>query len=236
MPNFFFLTCASDGKIVGKYPQQEKLHDGFHISSPYAIWEKHQDDPNFIVTGLTLKYQAKATDYISHTYYAKSEVFLISAKFYELLRSFRCQPFISLKAELGHRNKKYDFRFFLTRQGQEQYIDFQSTVFCVNNLSGGWDEVKIKDVEEYLPLLEKKRLEAIAARQRGEKDTMISIYKLALVPDALDFFVSNRGISKAIVSENLKTAIEAAGITGASFSPVSEYRQQGVSMNPPTLL
>ena len=232
MSNFFFLTCASDSKIVGKYPQQEKFHDEFHVNSPYAIWDKHQNDPNFIATGLALKYQAKVTDYISHTYYTRSEVFLISAKFYEVLGLFRCQPFVSLKAELGHRNKKYDFRFLLIRQGQEQYIDFQSTVFCIKNLSGSWDEVKIKDVEEYLPLLEKTRLEAIAATHRGEKDTMISIYKLAIIPDALDFFVLKRGISKVIVSERLKTAIETAGITGVSFSPVSEYRRQGVRMNP----
>lgn len=232
MSNFFFLNKATAPEIVGNvFPQQEKFHDGFHVNSPYAIWDKHEDDPNFIATGLALKYRAKATDYISHIYYG-NEVFLISAKFYELLRSFRCQPFVPLKAELGHRNKKYDFRFLLIRQGQEQYIDFQSTVFCINNLSGGWDEVEIKDVEEYLPLLEKTRLEAIAATHRGEKDTMISIYKLAIIPDALDFFVLKRGISKVIVSERLKTAIEAAGITGVSFSPVSEYRQQGVRMNP----
>lgn len=232
MSNFFFLNNVTAPEIIGSvFPQQEKFHDGFHVNSPYAIWEKHQNDPNFIATGLALKYRAKVTDYISHIYYG-NEVLLISAKFYELLGLFRCQPFVSLKAELGHRNKKYDFRFLLIRQGQEQYIDFQSTVFCIKNLSGSWDEVKIKDVEEYLPLLEKTRLEAIAAIHRGEKNTMISIYKLAIVPDALDFFVLDRGISKIIVSDRLKTAIETAGITGVSFSPVSEYRRQGVRMNP----
>ena len=65
---YYLMNRSTDPKIIGKFPQLEKMFDGFHGFYRYEAWGLFSDrrqTPMERVTGFKLYYHAKAIDWIA---------------------------------------------------------------------------------------------------------------------------------------------------------------------------
>lgn len=232
--DFFFLKESADLKIVGKYPQLEKMFDGFHGQYRYEAWglfNSRTTVPMKKATGFELKYHAKMTDWVSFVQVG-ADAALISERLYDLLCAFDPMPFISVDAEVGHRKKIYPYKFLCFTERYDHFIDFKRSRFFIGFASNWEKDVVINSFEEYS--LAQASLEE--ERTRTGKITRVNLIDLFI-----DLNKANKDLFKfqfrpeLIVSARLKEAIEKSGITGLKFEPAQGYKFHVLdySVNPP---
>ena len=219
---FYFLRDTSDTKIIGKFPQLEKMFDGFHgqhIFEAWGLFNSRTSVPMKAVKGFEIKYHAKMTDWISFVQVGFGAA-LISERLYDLFLSFKSMPFIAVDAEVNHRNKAYAYKFLYFTETYEQFIDFNKSRFYVGRLN--WEKnIEIKSLSAYQ--MAQESLEQEIAKTG--KISRVKILELHIDPDLADKDLFKLPfLTQYIVSERLKAAIETNGITGLIFEPAQGHK------------
>lgn len=237
--DYYFMDFSTDTKIIGsKFPQLNKMFDGFNALRRYEAFGLHSDHRNTPmkkVTGFELNYHSKVTDWITQSKFSTGMV-LFSENLYNLIQQFPCMDSIVVDAEVNHRNKAYPYKFIYFPKQYYQFIDFKKSRFYIN--CNGWiGDIHFSDYEQYdKKILEYENINKLEAEKTGSYKTQKYIRILELNLDASiidkDFF---RIFIHWIVSARLKEAIEAAGMTGMVFIPAQGHIEptMDVTVNPP---
>lgn len=223
MQQFYFLRDSLLPEHIGVFPQVEKLHDGFHTQNRFALWLDPPANQLPQAKGIKLKHRAKLTDFIIPIQYGTNAA-LISIKLFELLSSIPAKPWLEADAEVSLKGKIYPYKFLYFPKGQEEYRDFAHTVFFrYANATAPLENITLQNPEELRAFWEDCQRFNKEVSSRGEKTGAFGVQKVAIRPDAPDFFVLKYQPDRFVISERFKQAMEEAGITGVLFLPVSEY-------------
>ena len=214
---------SADLKIIGKFPQLEKMFDGFHAHFRYEAWglfNSRSPIPMKKVTGFELKHHARLTDWISFVHVGFGAA-LISEKLYNLFTSFRPMPFICVDAEVNHRNKSYPYKFLYFTHSFDSFIDFKKSRFYIGFTNKLERDVSIDSFD--ILQMHKDNLEGI--KQKTGVTNRVKI---------LDLFIDEKAVSldlfkfefhaNYIITARLKEAMEQAGITGLCFEPAQGHK------------
>lgn len=231
--DFYFLKESADLKMVGKYPQLEKMFNGFHFQYRYEAWGLYNSRtqiPMKKATGFEMKYHAKMTDWISFVQVG-TDAALISERLYDLLRSFEPMPFISVDAEVNHRKKTYPYKFLCFTERYDHFIDFKKSRFYIG-LTDWKKDIEVNSLEEYRAAQEILEEEWINTG-KGNRVALLELY--------IDLNIANKDLFKLqyrpelIISARLKEALEKDRITGLKFEPAQghKFHVLDYSVNPP---
>lgn len=216
------MNETSETKIIGKFPQLEKMFVGFHGLYRYEAWglfNSRNSAPMKQVKGFDMKYHSKMTDWISFVQVGFGAA-LISERLYNLFLSFESMPFIAVDAEVNHRNKTYLYKFLYFTESFEQFIDFNKSRFYIGRLD--WEKnIELKSLSAYR--MAQESLEQEIAKTG--KINRVKILELHIDPDLADKDIFKLPfLTQYIVSERLKAAIETNGITGLKFEPAQGHK------------
>lgn len=233
--DFYIMKYSADLKIVGKFPQMEKMFDGFNALEVYEAWGiiggKQVKEPIKQISGFKLRYHSKLTDLISFVQVGFNAL-IMSKRFYDLLQTFNCMPFISVESELTHRSNTYSYKFVLFQDVYPQYIDFNKSRFYIGFSSNWKSDVTISSYEEY----HRKTKELESLRDSTNERDYLEILELHINSSMVvkDVFLLPN-MAAFIVSSRLKAAIEEMAISGVKFLPAQGYIKHVMdySVNPP---
>jgi|GEM_PF-6669985 len=230
---YFFLKKSTDLKVIGKYPQSEKMcgedvgHYDYRL--PYSVrWIPSEGELKTSpkVDCFELKHHAKATDLISTVQVSSLAVVLISERFYQFLQKFNCMPSMAFQSQVVHRDKKLCYQFLYFPEYQNQFVDFNQSRFVLKTPVPGTyehkrEEITFKNFDEYLQkyqFLEHTRL----ASSNPDERYYIQAANLCINESVanLDFFRLRHPNDNFFVSAKLKESIEDNGFTGMEFIPV----------------
>ncbi|MBP6812507.1 MAG: hypothetical protein KA138_13355 [Saprospiraceae bacterium] len=238
---YFFLNHSTDLKVIGKFPQLEKMFDGYNAKRRFEAWglfSENRDTPMSSVSGFELKYHAKLTDWISAGYFGILNSILISEKFYNLLQTFNCMEYISVDAEVRHRGKSYPYKFLYLPKESNNVINFEKSRFYIGQSGGGgWlSDIRIESYQEYLQKNEQLKEHNSEALKTDGLLQDIYLRELHINNTIIDKDFFKLTIMVAlIISQPLKEAMEELKISGVAISPVEGYKRQvwDYSVNPP---
>lgn len=229
---FYSIRSSGNKKIIGHYPQIEKVTYNCHVwDDPKFIdriqFEKADFDP--IVSIPSLFKSSKTTDLIHTVGIGFVGKLLVSGKLKNLFENHRKTGLQFFKCPVIHRDKQFDDYWCLNIfEFDMDFIDFRKSQFLgkMNKAKGGnyVQNLSFKSYEIFKENLEKKR-------ELGFSQLFISKVKLNHSISE-DFFALQHveGTVKYIVSEKLKKLIEET-CTGIEFMPLemtlSQWLQGG---------
>ncbi|MFY7665485.1 hypothetical protein [Flavobacterium sp.] len=216
---FYYIQHPTDLKIIGNQPQIDQL---VYSTESFKFQEKLKNhyeidvSSEFILPKILLFKKTKLTDHIFGYMGEFMYKLIVSDKFMEILKDFRCQHFDVLPISVEtHSKLQYKYNLLTIRQSKLELIDFKNSKikqrFINTEGLSDYKEVSYSDLDTFLKDLKEKNLEG-----------KISIINLAISnSENLDFFFIRYtyGSIKYIVSDRLKTALVNAGITGIEFQP-----------------
>lgn len=220
---FYFMKESADLKTIGKYPQLEKMFDGFHAHYPFEAWgvfNSRNKVPMEKATGFKMKYHAKMTDWISFVQVGFGAA-LISERLFHLFSLYNPMPFISVDAEVNHRNKTYPYKFLYFTESFDSFIDFQKSRFYIGFGNRLEKDVVIKSFEAF---------EIINNTLDEDAKRTGDIKRVKLLELHIDINVANKDLFRFqyhtdyIITERLMLAMEEHGITGLKFEPVQGHK------------
>ena len=195
---YFIMKPSTDFKVIGKYPQLEKMFDGFNGQYRYEAWGLFSDrrqKPMEYLKGFKLYYHAKAIDWVKAAQFG-TDAGLFSLRFFNLLQKYDCMDMISVDSEVNHHDKKYPYKFIYFPQTHNQFIDFERSRIYLNR-SGWVGDVNVKNYEEFSNYLQELDERNRILNERKEYDQTRSMCFLELYLDEkkvnLDFFRLTRG-------------------------------------------
>jgi hypothetical protein len=228
LDKMYFLGRSTDISIIGsKYPQLEKMFDGFYADywyEAFGIKSPRRQTPMEQVSGFRLYYHAKVTDWISGASIC-NDMSLLSDKFYHLLQEYRCMDAVSIDSLVEHHKKTYPYKFNYYPNVYENAIDFKRSIFYIKYWDGKMEDIEFDNYEEYRKL--KDEFWVYNQNAPAEQTRLIKCSTLYFDETAceLDFFRLGALVSpRFVVTPALKEAMEAAGITGIRFEPAQGHK------------
>lgn len=221
--NYYSVKDSLDEEIVGKdYPQAYKFIKGYNPDAPkalFSLYDFRESLPNYTpeLDGIMLAGSAKLTDFVSNGF--SFELFIISKRVKKVLEKFHLCPHQFYPLGLYKRKVKYDYYLLKIASNYIDYVDFPKTTFIEFNFVGSkvFGDVSVNSKEE----LYQKREEVKARKGTSQTIWGNRIVMSDLFDKELDFFSITRIDAKLYVSERLKNAIEAEGLTGWIFTPAT---------------
>lgn len=230
--DYYFLQQSTDLSVIGKYPQLEKMFDGFNMKRNYEAWGLYSDvrrTPMEKVSGFQLKYHAKVTDWVSAAQFGTDSA-LFSKRWYDLLHQFACMKEIAVEAEIDHHKKSYPYRFIHFPEFHNHFVDFTRSRLYWAGRAGWMGDVQFENFGQYQKTAQEQQERNLAHRIRQEYEQVRDIRVVELFLDGskidLDFFRLVGLINRFVVSERLKNAIVNAAMTGMLFEPAQGHREQ----------
>lgn len=223
---YHLIHRSSNLKVIGKFPQLEKMFDGYHGQYRYEAWgllSPRRHSPMEKVTGFKLYYHAKVIDWIAAAQILP-DAGLFSKRFFDLLQNYRCMDSIVVDAEVNHHSKTYPYKFVHFPNSYHHFVDYSRSTFFTKDGSGHIRDNSFRDVLEYKNCIKNlddhnKILELSKDYHSFQYLKMKELY-LDQSKINLDFFrFSRTGPLAWVVSAKLKEAIESAGMTGMVFTP-----------------
>lgn len=229
------FSNSPDLKVVGKYPQLDKMFDGFNANRRHEAWGiidyAQKKEPMKKTTGFKLRYHSKLTDWISFVHVGFGAA-LISERFYSLLQKFNCMDSICVDSEVEHRGKTYNYKFLFFPKRYDTFIDFSKSRFYIGFTNEWKSDITIRSYEEYIR--KTNELEEIRKQTGGINHVLLlELYIDPLTADK-DFFILPH-LVRYFVSSRLKDAIDAHKISGIVFEPAQGYKKHVMdyTSNPP---
>lgn len=233
---YHFFTGSADLKVVGKFPQLEKMFDGFNMLRRYeafGIVGEERTAPKEKLQGFRLKYHAKMTDLISAAQFG-SDCKLMSDRLYDLIMGYKVMPHTAVPSEVVHRQKRQRYMFVYFPESYRHFVDFKKSRFFLyersihykgSHYKGAISFENYEAYEEEQARIDKQNK---GAYQTQKPTTYIEVSELFLDEQIvdLDFFCVPRFHPRNIVSDRLRKAVEVAGMTGIGFSPAQSFKRQ----------
>lgn len=223
---YFFMRFSTDPKVIGTFPQLEKMYTGFHGHYRYEAWglfSERRQIPMERITGFKLYHHAKVTDWVSAAQFG-TDSGLFSERLFQLLNAFDCMEMIAIDSEVNHRDRAYAYRFVYLPQTYNHFVDFHRSSFYLNGSNGRIMDIKFNNYQEYEKAFQEleKANEVVADSQAFEKMRSIRAHQIYLDENAInkDFFRLTKISIEWIVSERLKNAMESAEMQGMVFIPI----------------
>lgn len=220
---YYIVNDSLDEAVVGKdYPQAYKFMKGYDGDAPNGIIGLYKYDvefPDFIpdLDGIMLSGSAKLTDVVSNGYC--SDFFIVSEKVKRILEQYTLCPHRFYPLGLYKRKVKYDYFLLHIISVYVDYVDYNRTSFMdcdiFTNKKDG--DVIVTSLDDLL----QKRDEIKKAKGRSQTVWGERIVMNEHFDKETDFFVISRFDANIYMSERLKNAIEAAGVTGWVFTPAT---------------
>lgn len=213
-------------QIGNELPQiQESLAD-YDSKSPYTwrkkpLFGKMEHEPVFGT--LKLHHRAKRTDYLSCVYVNTLNDILISPSFWSAMQVLRLPPYQLFNVMVGKGERRFPYHIFHLYKTNSELIDYERSTFYMI----GTDSSMPSQYQTLERLSFANHYEYDAWYANRPKKCMGVCRKLYLLPTVeqhldiayLSLLIHGRGI---IVSEHFKNTVEAAGLTGAAFEPLTQ--------------
>lgn len=208
--------------VIGNvFPQVHKYIKGYDPEAHHALFSLYDyvdSLPDYVpdLDGMMLAGSAKLTDFLSSAF---TRMFIMSEKAKSVLEQYHLPLHQFYPLGLYKRKIKHDYFLFKYVSNYSDFVDYERTSFKEEYLIRRYDSMPffIKSKEEYWERRQKIKAE------KGDFWT-ISGDKIVMNKDfdhELDFFEICILDSNTYVSERLKNAIEAAGLTGWEFTPAT---------------
>lgn len=219
---YFKFDYSLNEQIVGAdYPQVHKFIKGYNpdgIESLYSLYKYKTSFPDYTpnLDGLMLAGYAKLTDFVSNGFSAR--FFILSAKAKLLFEQYNLCNHQFYSLGLYKQQKKYEYYLLNIISDYSNAVDYEKSSFVIYQIgnSRSCQEVNIESKDVFLLIDSKiKKEKGISWGVWSEKITL----KNSL--NDLDFFEIGKFDSNTYISERLKNAIEAAGLTGWEFTPAT---------------
>jgi hypothetical protein len=215
---YYKLEESNDPKVIGKDdPQIFEITKGYKTNGEHSIhnlryyYEKFPENNEIDFSCFTITKNVKLTDLMSCAY--NTNGIIISKKFKELLEKFSLLDCKFYSIDIKRSNeiiKDYFWMHILENKSiVNKWIDFENSVF-VDFLNG--NKLDINSYEDYQEMAKQVKLTSsinyVKCKKYLLKDT---------INCEIDFFDSCY-LAKYIISENLKSAIKDANLTGMEFT------------------
>ncbi|MBU6343593.1 MAG: hypothetical protein KGS48_19000 [Bacteroidetes bacterium] len=227
---FYSIHASSDLKIIGKhYPQLDRMFAGYNALQPWAAFgllPNGTGSPYTNADDFKLKYHAKVTDWISGAAIGFPEM-LISKRFFELLCNFNCPEWVIVDATVNHKDKILPYKYIRLSHRYATFINLRKSKFKIVDSAEEPNSVEqiIKSPHEIEEIRQRLHAENMkfSAQNTMNKCSYLRFAEVYLDEQSInkDFF-SVPLITKFLISERLKEAIEAEGINGVQFKPFVE--------------
>jgi hypothetical protein len=222
---FYSIHASSDSKIIGKhYPQLDRMFAGYNALQPWAAFgllPNGTGRPYTNADDFKLKYHAKATDWISGAAIGFSQL-LISERLFSLLSRFNCPDWVVVEATLNHKDKILPYKYIHLSHSYPSFIDLGKSRFKIvdSELEPNSIEQIIKSPHEIEEIRQRLHAENMkySAQNIMNKCSYLRFAEVYLDDKSIDKdLFSIPLLTGFLVSERLKEAIEAEGITGVQF-------------------
>lgn len=227
---YYFMNASADSKIIGRhYPQLERMFAGYNALQPWAAFgllPNGTGSPYTNADDFKLKYHAKATDWISGAAIGFSQM-LISDRFFNLLCNFNCPAWVVVDATVNHKDKRLPYKYILLTDTYPSFIDLRKSKFKIVDSAEEPNSVEqiIKSPQEIQEIRQRLHTENLkfSAQNTLDKCSYLRYSAVFLDKQSIDkdFFLIPLS-AKFIISERLKIAMEAEGISGVQFTPFVE--------------
>ena len=198
---YFIVEDSLDEKVVGKdFPQAYKFIKGYNPDAPnmlFSIYKYRESFPDYIpdLDGIMLSGSAKLTNIVSNGF--SPFFFIIDERVKQLLEQYKLCPHRFYPLGLYKRKVKYNYFLLYIVSNYIDYVDCAKTSFIEYNIASG--------------------------KKKGYTQTIWGnrIVMNDQFDSELDFFTITRIDGRQYISERLKNAIEANGLTGWVFTPAT---------------
>ena len=216
--NYYLIKRSSDIEEIGdtkqtifKPPYNPTLPNTFKDIKVGGSIDFELRVPEFLLAPY-----AKITDFMRMASISYSTVKMISPRFLELLQNFQLADHQLFKTKVFDKTRGWDYYFFyFTQTFDEEYVDFEQSEFVITHISRIISPIEINSFEEF----KEKRREV--RNDSNTVDYISLVFKTEKIP--YDFFRIYKTFYRGFfVSERLKEAIEAAGLTGMTFKLAGE--------------
>lgn len=221
---YFTVKDSLDELVVGKdFPQAYKLMKGYNPDAPqalFSLYEFKDSFPDYVpaLDGIMLAGSAKLTDFVSSPFSA--DLFIISERVKQIFEQYNLCPHRFYPLGLYKRKVKYDYYLFHIVSNCIDCVDFRKTSFMEYDL---FSKKKFADafVNSKADLYQQK---SIIKKEKGISRTIWGerIVMNEHFDKELDFFSIGIIDGGTYISERLKNAIEANGLTGWDFTPTTK--------------
>lgn len=213
---YFRLECEYKKEIVGPYPQSEGMAEYYQYDSTNSIRNLNYDndfEPN--LDAIQLVKAAKLTDRLSVVVIGSLIGIIISKEVKSLLKNYELPKHQFFRAKvLNHQRQEVkEKQYFLFRilEHQNQHINFDKSEFYIRE----WGGVDLGTID----ITKAQDLEVSSMEMGLGVGQFVTPRFITLYPEAQFDIFSFRRFAGFFVSERLKNAIEAAGLTGMRFEP-----------------
>lgn len=185
----------------------------FDYQHPHA--EGNLDDeefPSFIpkFSPLVLTAKSPRTDVISDGGAIGGIGFIVSKRLREILESFNLMPHRFYALETFHKGERIEDYYWmqLIRINTFEWIDYSKSDFTIENGIGAFEDITINNAAEMKDA--SMTYNGFIAQLRVKNVVLNNLY----LKNPLDFFLFDRIVYGAIISESLKNRLEKEKITG----------------------
>lgn len=205
------------------------MSDGYDRYAANSVWKLLDQPIDFTpnLNSFKLEHKAKRTDLISTVSSGSCVIMgnlLISKTKENIFENFKIPPHQKFEANLTAGKKHYPYFVFHFLGDQNEYIDYEKSVFFIGNQFGfKIEDVAISSYNEYLNLFSKLETEhkKTGSYRKRIRAAQIFIDKAKV---NFDFFRLRHIVDHFVVSEKLKDELLANNFTGADFINFDEIK------------
>lgn len=223
---YYIVKKTRDEKIVGSdFVQVHSFIKGYNPSAPnalFSLYKYNESFPNYVpdLDGLMVSGSSKLTDIVSNGF--SGWFHIINPRVKTLLENYNLCPHRIYPVGLYRRKIRYDYFLLSTLSNYTDFIDYEKTSFIIHEDMGNKENnecIKICSKTEYFEMNDKLKKERGVLWSIDANNIVMS----ESFDSNLDFFKVGSFDSNLYISERLKLAIEAMGITGWDFIPATNF-------------
>jgi hypothetical protein len=224
---YFRIYRTSDTKVIGESPQISEgiFHSTFDSSRNLSMLLFEKAKENLEVPKAKLKKKAKLVDILSASFLSPGQ-FFISTKLKNILTKYEYKGLEFFQTSIISNDKEIeDYWIINPFKSNFSFLDISNSEFVFTDSMGSVvnEAIKFKDVNEYLEVFEKNKIDAIKIGYPNFKP--LAIHKISLKEETDIGAFSISGVYGGIgifVSEVIKNEVEEAGCTGIIFTELNE--------------
>lgn len=217
--DYYKITNSTDLREIGISGQVQTIVPEFSTTEQYESINKlplkDRVDFSFVPPAFKLEAKARKTDWLNNVF-VNSRMITISPNFFNLMKGFSLPNHQVFPASVFYKGVEFNYYLvYFYPPVEEEFVDFERSDFIRAHFGFFKEKLEINSLEDYK-----------IAKDQIQLPYGISFSKMVLKQDVINcdifrFALLGLGI---YISENLKTAIEAAGLTGMQITPIEAIK------------
>ena len=209
-----YFLLQYDAENLGTFPQATDIISEYHFYWPNAlhtIEKRKRIEKVVFPKEVKMHHKAKFTDYVSISFMSHPFM-VISKQMFTIFKQFNMVDYSAQTIHLTKRTKSIEYVFFYSNYRAYGLMDFNKTKFaCVDHRTESKTPIEINSSEEYINYKNKYLTSGFIAIQPP-----LFLNSFEGEPDLLQLPLCCL-VTKYLVSERLKDALEEANMTGIDF-------------------